>query len=176
MVLDDTSRRDALKLLGTGAAMTALGTGTAAAGSDGETVVEFDSMVGNTLTGANGRIREIDAGGLPWVVDEAEVKLDEDGALKAEVEGLVIDPDADHPAAGTNPVPEFRAILSTLTLDGDGHVIENVRTGTYAASEEGDSTIEEMVDAPEPSLAPIVFVAGPEEILGKDAWFAVTGF
>lgn len=178
MTSSDTSRRDTLKLLGAGAAITALGTGTAVAdGRDGESVVEFERMVGNTLTGSDGAIRGIDAGGLPWVVDEATAELTGDDRLEVEVEGLVL---ADDPAVPddlreTNPVPQFRAILSCLTLDGDGRVTENVRTDTAPATEEGDFEIEETVDVPEPCLAPVVLVAGPEEILGRDVWFAVTG-
>lgn len=171
----DTSRRDALKVLGAGTALSVLGTGTAAAkGPGGGPSFEFRRMVGNTLTGADGAIRGVDAGGLPWVLDEAEAKLDEDGTLKVEVAGLVIDPDVDDDdLAGRNPVPQFRAILSCLSPDAGG--VENVRTGTFEASEDGGSEIEETIDVPDPCLAPIVLVAGPEEILGSDAWFAVTG-
>lgn len=171
----NTSRRDALKALGAGTALSVLGTGTAAAaGPGGGPVFEFGRMVGNDLTGADGAIRGVDAGGLPWVVDEAEAKLDEGGTLKVEVEGLVL---ADEPSVPedlrlTNPVPQFRAILSCLSPDAGS--VDDVRTGTFEANEEGDSEIEETLSVPEPCLAPIVLVAGPEEILGSDAWFAVT--
>lgn len=177
---NDTTRRDALKLLGAGAAITTIGTGTVAAQQNGGPVLEFKRMVGNDLTGSDGAIRGVDAGGAPWVLDEAEVKLDADGHLKVEVEGLVLDPDTvptppDGPG-GTNPIPEFRAILSCLAPDSNDQVVESIRTSTFEANEDGDSEIEEEVDIPNPCLAPIVFVAGPEEILGSDLWFAVTGF
>lgn len=178
MSLLDTTRRDTLKLLGAGATVTALGTSTVSAQPDGGPVLEFKSMVGNDLTTSDGAIRGINPGGAPWVIDAAEVKL-ADSQLKVEVEGLVLDPEVvptppDGPG-GTNPIPEFRAIVSCLTMGEGNHVIENVRTGTFPATDEGDSEIEDTVELPDPCLAPVVLVAGPEEILGNDLWFAVTG-
>lgn len=109
-------------------------------------------MVGNDFTGPDGAIRGVDAGGLPWVVDDAEVKLDGDGKLKVEVEveGLVIADDESVPAdlRETNPVPEFRAILSCLTPDGSVHQTENIRTATFPASEDGNAEIEDTLDLP----------------------------
>lgn len=175
MAQNSTTRRDALKLLGTGAALAAVGTGTASAQPDGRADFEFSSMVGNDLTGTDGAIRGIEAGGAPWVIDSAEAKLD-DGTLKVEVEGLVLDPAVvPDPKGGTNPIGEFRAILSCLTPMGDDYAVMNVRTDTAPASVEGDFEIEETVDMPDSCLAPLVFVAGAAEILGSDLWFAVTG-
>lgn len=177
MSLDGGTRRDALKLLGTGAGVTAFGTGTVAAnGPGGGPVMEFKRMTGNDLTGSDGAIRGVDAGGLPWVVDDAEAKLDGDGALTVEVEGLVLADVESVPEnlRETNPGPEFRAIVSCLTPDGSAHLTENRRTVTFPASEDGDSEIEDDLDLPETCLAPVVLVAGPAEILGSDVWFAVT--
>lgn len=189
---DNTTRRSALKILGAGAAVTAFGTGTVAGqpmGDDDdededeeeeeeemETKFEFNSMVGNDLTGADGAIRGVNAGGAPWVIDDAEVKL-EGSTLKVEVEGLVLDPDAvPDPAGGTNPIGQFTAILSCLQPGDGDHVTQNVRTDPVPASMEGDAEIEQEIDVPEPCLAPIVFVAGAEEAgLPDDLWFAVTG-
>lgn len=170
----DDSKRDALKLLGAGTALSVLGAGTATAEGRGGPVLDSKRMAGNDLTGSAGAIRGVDAGGLPWVVDDARARLKADGELDVRVEGLIIDPDADHAAAGTNPVPQFRAIVSCLSPDGSGHVVETVRTETFTASEAGDARIEAELDVPDPCLAPIVLVAGPEEILGSDVWFAVT--
>lgn len=169
--LVDPTKRDAIKLLGVGASLAAFGTGTASA-DGGETRFEFRSMVGNTLTGADGAIRGVNAGGLPWVVDEAEVKFEEGGRLKAEVEGLVLadDPSVPESLRGTNPVPAFRAIASCLTLTDGMHQVANVQTDTAPATSGGDWEIEEMISLPEPCLAPIVFVTHP-----NGAWFAVTG-
>lgn len=140
--------------------------------------MEFKGMTGNDLTDSGGAIRGIDPGGAPWVIDEAEAKLDADGHLKVEVEGLVLDPEVvptppDGPG-GTNPIPEFRAIVSCLTPGEEEHMVKNMGTGTFPASEDGDSEIEDTLDLPEACLAPIVLVAGPAEILGSDFWFAVT--
>lgn len=183
MSLDNTTRRDALKFLGVGTAITTFGTGSAMAGGHGGgpgssedgPVKEVKSMVGNTLTGDVGTIRGIGAGGLPWVIDEAEVKLDADGKLKVEVEGLVIADDSSVPEdlRGVNPIENFRAILSCLVPNEDEneHTMTNVQTGTFPATDDGDSEIEETIEVPQPCLAPIVFVTSP-----GGSWFAVTGF
>lgn len=178
----DNSKRDALKVLGAGTAVSVLGTGTAAAkGPAGGPVLESKRMVGNTLTGADGAIRGVNAGGAPWIIDDGRAKLHADGKLRVRVRGLVLDPERvptppDGPG-GTNPIAQFRAIVSCLVPDGDGHVVQNVRTSTVPADEDGDAEIRETIDVPDSCLAPIVFVAGAEETpqLDQDLWFAVTG-
>lgn len=175
----DISRRSALKLLGAGAAATTIGTGSAAAGRGGETLFEFGRMRGNQrpFVGDAEPIRGLNAGGLPWVVEEAEAKLEAGGRLKVEVEGLVLDPsDAavqDRGLGGVNPVDEFKAILSCLTIGDDGERLTvNTETGTVPASQAGDAEIEaELGDLPDPCYAPIVFVTSP-----GGSWFAATGF
>lgn len=144
----------------------------------GSAVLEFGSMVGNSrpIVGDAFPIRGVNAGGLPWVVDKAEARLDEDGGFRAEVEGLVLDPDdAQVQAAGlagVNPVDAFRAILSCLTISGEDVVAMNVQTATAPATGEGDWKIEEaLTGLPDPCIAPIVFVTSP-----GGAWFAASGF
>lgn len=170
-------RRVLLKVFGAGAVMTAVGPGTTTANGrgGGEPLFEFTTMVGNQgpFVGSDGAIRDVAAGGLPWVVDEAEAKLDDDGRLKVEVQGLVLDPDDERvpdDLAGTNPVPEFKAIVSCLTFEGDTREMVNAATDTVPASEDGDAEIEEELDLPEPCYAPIVFVTSP-----GGSWFATTG-
>ena len=177
MSSDGTSRRDALKLFGAGAVVTAVGSGTATAtGRDGGgPLFEFTTMVGNQgpFVGEAGAIREVPAGGLPWVVDEAEAKFDGD-RLTVEVEGLVLDPDDERvpdDLAGTNPVSEFKAILSCLTFQDETRTTINTPTDTVSASEQGDAEIEAELDLPDPCYAPIVFVTSP-----GGSWFATTGF
>lgn len=135
-------------------------------------------MVGNSrpVVGGAFPIRGVNAGGLPWVVDKAEARLDEDGGFRAEVEGLVLDPDdAQVQAAGlagVNPVDAFRAIVSCLTISGEDVAAMNVQTGTAPATGEGDWRIEEaLTGLPDPCIAPVVFVTSP-----GGAWFAASGF
>lgn len=137
------------------------------------TVLEADTMVGvqGPFVGPANPVREVPGGGLPWVLTEAKVELERDGALEVEVEGLVI------PLSSVNPVPFFRAIVSCLTIDQASNVaIVNVITGNGAEvmigdSFNGDAKIEEDLDLPTPCIAPIVFVTSPD-----GAWFAATGF
>lgn len=142
----------------------------------GDNLFEFEAMRGNQgpFVGEDGAIRDVSAGGLPWVVDEAEARLDEDFDLKVEVEGLVLDPDDERvpeSLRGTNPVPQFRAILSCMTFSDGMRKVMNVQTDPVDATTEGDARIEAMIAPPDPCYAPIVFVTSP-----GGAWFAVTGF
>lgn len=141
-----------------------------------EVVLEFETMVGvdGPFLGTTNPIREINGGGLPWVLEEAEGELKSNGKLKIRVRGLIIPESV--PGFGFNPAPFFLAAVSCLTTDGDGVVVaENV----FTASEDtemigdprnGDANIRAMLMLPEPCIAPIVFVTSPGE-----AWFAATG-
>lgn len=144
----------------------------------GAALFEFEAMVGNSrpIVGDAFPIRGVNAGGLPWVVDEAEARLDEDGEFRAEVEGLVLDPDDDQVQevglAGENPIPAFRAIVSCLTISDSDVVTANVQTSTAPATTEGDWKIEEtLTGIADPCIAPIVFVTSP-----GGSWFAASGF
>jgi len=126
--------------------------------------------------GATNAIRGVPGGGLPWVVDSAFGKLKPDGALKVAVKGLVLDPnDPDVIATGrggTNPIANFKAIVSCLSRDAAGSpTTVNVSTGLFPASASGDSQIEETLSLPSPCIAPIIFVTSP-----TGSWFAATGF
>jgi hypothetical protein len=148
-----------------------------ATGKETPKILEFDTMVGvpRPYTGATNAIRGVPGGGLPWVIDAAKGELRVDGRIEVAVEGLVIDP-ADPTAiaaglAGTNPSPNFKAIVSCLSKDAAGDAITaNVSTGLFPADAVGNSTIEDAVSLPQPCIAPIVFVTNP-----TGAWFAATG-
>ena len=73
---------------------------------------------------------------------------------------------------GTNPVPQFRAIVSCLTPDDAGTGVQtvNLTTAPVPASPEGNAQIRARVELPDPCIAPIVFVTSP-----TGAWFAATG-
>lgn len=142
------------------------------------TIMEFNTMVGvpRPYTGATNAIRNVPGGGLPWVIRSAEGELKATGKLELKVTGLVLDPN--DPAviasgrAGTNPIPNFKAIVSCLSKDSAGNPTTiNVSTGLFPASTTGDARIEATVALPTPCIAPIVFVTSP-----TGAWFAATGF
>jgi len=135
---------------------------------DDNTVLEFRTMVGNSgpFIGANNPIRDINAGGAPWMIAEGRGKLKQTGELRVRVRGLVL------VATGMNPVAQFQSIVSCLTIDDDGNAaISNVSTGPFPATPTGDADIEEALELPQPCFAPLVFVTST-----GGAWFAVTGF
>jgi len=125
------------------------------------------TIVGTVNPATNNPIREINGGGLPWSIAEGKVVLGADGSLVVKVEGLVL---AGGPLTGTNPITQFKAIVSCLTIDGTSATTTNVSTGLFPATAAGDSKIEATIALPSPCFAPIVFVTSP-----GGSWFAVTG-
>ena len=141
-------------------------------------ILKFETMLGvrGSFTGDQNPIRGIRGGGLPWVVDSAEGSLRMDGRIEVEIEGLVLDPFdpgvIDRGLAGINPSPFFKAIVSCISTDEDGEpMVVNVETGLFEATASGDSEIEDVLDLPNPCIAPIIFVTS-----AGGSWFSVTGF
>jgi hypothetical protein len=123
-------------------------------------------------TGAPNAIRAVPGGGLPWEIDAAHGKLGADGELKITVEGLVLARRSPVPASlqGTNPIPNFKAIVSCLSITGGAATTTNVESGLVPATGTGDATIKAVIALPSPCIAPIVFVTSP-----TGAWFSATG-
>ncbi len=148
--------------------------GAPAASAREVSILQFNTMVGvpATLTGTQSQapLRNINGGGLPWMLTSAKGSLGASGHLKVSVTGLVL---AAGPNAGSNPIASFRALVSCVKSDG---TFDNVLTGLFpattgtAASGGGDAEIETDVVLPQPCIAPIVFVTSP-----TGAWFAATG-
>jgi hypothetical protein len=149
-------------------ALTGVAAGTSGRADQGGGKVVDSGLFGNDVTGADGMIRGLNAGGLPWRLDRGDAKLFSDGRLDLRVRGLVL---AAGGNAGTNPQPLFQAIVSCLTTHDGGHVIENVSTGPFPASPEGDARVRAQLELPDPCLAPIIFVTSG----AGTAWFAVNG-
>ena len=140
--------------------------------------LEFGTMVGvpRPYTGTANPIRTVPGGGLPWVVASAEGELKANGKLEIQVSGLVLDPNdpdvIESGRAGTNPSPNFKAIVSCLSKDAAGNpTTVNVSTGLFPADAAGNSEIEAKLSLPQPCIAPIIFVTNP-----NGSWFAATGF
>ncbi len=70
----------------------------------GDTLFEFARLRGIPTGGL--AVRNIPGGGVPWTLTRGEARLDEDGTLEVEVQGLVV------AATGSNPAPQFMATLS----------------------------------------------------------------
>ncbi len=173
--MERTKRR--LAILGGVAALGVLaGQGVAAAwGTHQGTDLRFGTMapVTGPYVGTANPIRGVPGGGLPWMLRSAHGSLARDGHLHVTVRGLVLADKAPVPPAlrGTNPVPDFRAIVSCQTIGAGGTAtVTNVSTAQFPADTRGDSTINARLDVPEPCVAPVVFVTSP-----TGAWFAATG-
>ncbi len=147
------------------------------AGADPGTVLKFDTMtpVTGPYVGTANPIRAGPGGGLPWIITAGTGSLKSDGHLLVHVRGLVLADQLPVPPAlrGTNPVPDFRAIVSCQSIGaGDTATVTNISTGDFKATMSGNSKIDATVSLPRPCIAPIVFVTGPT---GVGVWFAVTG-
>jgi hypothetical protein len=149
----------------------------ASTGPGPATVLKFATMtpVTSPYVGPANPIRGIAGGGLPWVLTAATGSLKSDGHLLVTVRGLVLARQDPVPPAlqGTNPFPDFRALVSCQSIDADNTaVIANISTGDFKADPAGDSKIDTTVSLPTPCIAPIVFVTGPT---GFNVWFSATG-
>jgi hypothetical protein len=141
---------------------TAVGVGA----SDGNTLVEFDSMTGVSAAEAaaqQANDRGILPGGAPWVITSGAGRVDHQGNLSVKVSGLII-PVLNPPR---NPIANFSATVSCITPDG----VVNVTTGPFAASPAGDSTIDAKVAVAHRCKNPEVFV-GLTRTNGQFVWFA----
>lgn len=148
---------------------------TTSANADPGTIVKFDTMtpVTGPYVGTANPIRTVPGGALPWVISTGTGSLKSDGHLLVHVRGLVLADQSPVPPAlqGTNPIPDFRAIVSCQSIAADGTAsITNVSTAQFPASTAGDSDINATVSLPHPCIAPIVFVTSP-----GGSWFAATG-
>jgi hypothetical protein len=118
-------------------------------------------------------IRDVNSGGLPWVLDKADVKLEADGTLKVNVVGLVFAPGT--PAAGTvGAVTHFAVTLSCVQADGS---TANVTTDGFPVTTDGDVRFKTTIEIPPVCYAPVVLIRSfNPDTLAAGAWFAVNGF
>ena len=133
----------------------------------GPPVLGFKSMfpVSGPYIGTTNPIRGVAGGGVAWLITDGRGELHPNGKLEVKVRGLVL------ATTQTNPIPNFRGVVSCQSIDGTGAPsIVNVSTEDFPASSTGDAVIEETLDLPEPCIAPIVFVTS-----STLRWFAVTG-
>ncbi|HEU0241227.1 MAG TPA: hypothetical protein VFR11_18490 [Micromonosporaceae bacterium] len=167
-------RRWLVVVLGSIITIGAIGTGSAAASSNGNKVFQFQTMVGvsGPFVGATNPIRGVNGGGLPWQISSASGKLSSSGKLEVTVKGLVLldAPPVPDALQGTNPIANFVAIVSCTTTVGGAPATVNVASDPAPATTTGNAKIEAHVNLPSPCFAPIIFV-GP----APTTWFAVTG-
>lgn len=141
------------------------------------TVLSFHTMYGvdGAFIGETNPIRGIIGDELPWEVEKStHGELRSNGRLKVHVRGLVFadDPSVPPELVGKNDEESFRAVVSCLTVDAGGLLVEhNITTDGFPATPSGDAEIDTTVELPSPCVAPVVFVIAGSE----DKWFAVTG-
>lgn len=153
-----------------------VGTGSASAGSgEGHPVLRVRDWVGVPLayTGDKAPIRDRAGGGLPWVIERADVRLSADGTLRVDVRGLVLADEEAVPVArrGTNPAPGFGVVVSCQTVVAGVADVQDLVSPVVPATPAGDARARvQMGELPDPCLAPVVFLTSP-----TGAWFAVGG-
>jgi hypothetical protein len=145
------------------------------AGADPGTILKFTTMtpVTGPYVGAANPIRDVPGGGLPWMITAGTGSLKSDGHLLIHVRGLVLAGQPPVPAAlqGTNPVADFKAVVSCQSIGAGGTAaVANVSTAQFPASTSGNADINATVSLPRPCIAPVVFVTSP-----AGSWFAATG-
>jgi hypothetical protein len=149
---------------------------TGAAGASRRDVLQFDTAFANVspFIGAAGTITGVTAAPLPWHIDrEIRGDLDANGALSIDVDGLVLANDPAVPASlrGTNPVPQFAAVVTCRTNVNGAVAAVRSTTANFPASPRGNARIRAMLSLPSPCVTPYVFVTSPN----GGVWFAVTG-
>lgn len=142
-----------------------------------EPVLAFSTMRGNVpgleINGNRGA-------GAPWVIHDGDGVLTSDGEINILIHGLVLDRSVPN-GGGTNPVHNFRAIVSCTTVTGDFEEVVNITTGAFPANERGNCLIHDRITLPNPCYAPIIFVGPAPADVESDTeieggtWFAVTG-
>src|SRR5258705_12142069 len=115
----------------------------APAGADPGTILKFTTMtpVTGPYVGSANPIRTVPGGGLPWIITAGNGALKSDGHLLVHVRGLVLADRAPVPPAlqGTNPFPDFEAIVSCQTISASGTATcTNITTAGIPASTNGN--------------------------------------
>src|SRR5260370_3803904 len=93
---------------------------TVSASADPGTILKFDTMtpVTGPYVGSASPIRTVPGGGLPWMITAGTGSLKSDRHLLAHVRCLVLagQPPVPPDLRGTNPIPDFRAIVSCPSI------------------------------------------------------------
>lgn len=134
----------------------------------GGSLVRSDDLIGvqAPFLGSANPVHGVNGGGLPWVLDEGELRVKADGRVRMEVEGLVIDPAANSANAGLNPSPVFKVVVSCANGDG---TFTKVSSETTPATTTGDASLRTHIALPTTCNDPVAFITS-----ANGAWFAAT--
>jgi hypothetical protein len=124
----------------------------AVSASGGEGSKNFESTLAGSLPTANGgpTIHNVVPGGVPWVIDQSEVRIKQDGEFDLEVRGLVI-PSRGDPDGVTS-------VSASLFCGADGETTPAATTAAVPLSTAGDAKIAANLTLPATCFAPIVVV------------------
>jgi hypothetical protein len=142
-----------------------------------EPILAFSTMRGS-VPGVE--INGNTSAGAPWVIGDGDGLLSIDGDVQIQIRRLVLAPSVAN-GGGTNPVHNFRAIVSCTTVINGVQEVVNITTGSFPADAKGNCLIHDAVTLPNPCYAPIVFVGPapanvvPDTEIDGGTWFAVTG-
>lgn len=142
-----------------------------------EPILAFSTMRGSV---PNLEINDNRSAGSPWVIGDGDGVLTVHGDVDILIRGLVLAPSVAN-GGGTNPVHNFRAIVSCTTVVKGVQEVVNITTGAFAADAKGNCFIHDAVTLPNPCYAPMVFVGPAPANVVRDTdieggtWFAVTG-
>ncbi|HEX5450997.1 MAG TPA: hypothetical protein VFW86_01290 [Candidatus Limnocylindrales bacterium] len=125
------------------------------------------SLAGLPATFTGKLLAGVTGAGHPWDIQEGHARLDRDGQLELEVQGLVLSHTAAGvpPTEGTNPIPTGRAVVS---CNGGADIVMSDIVNFSVPT--GDAEVDQKLALPSQCLAPTVFFTS-----AGGAWFAVSG-
>ena len=120
-------------------------------------------------------LRTVPSGGVAWTVgDGSEVRLTEDGRLRADIKGLLITGTGSQSDGTTGPVTQVAASLTCADpASGDSGTPIIVSTSPSPLSAKGDARIDQKISLPPTCFGPIVLIRANS---ASGPWIAASGF
>jgi hypothetical protein len=127
------------------------------------------NLVGRpTDPGLNVAIQGVPAGAVAWALSQGSTRVQADGRLTVNVDGLLITGTNTNLDGTTGPV---NAVVASLACDGTVPTL--VSTNPVPLSQDGDARIDQRVTLPAVCLAPVVLVRANTS---SGPWIAASGF
>ena len=146
--------------------------GSSDAGPQG-TILDFHTMtpVSGPFIGSASPIRGVNGATQPYTIAHGDGTVRADGQVEVNVTRLVLAEGSAMPVSqqGTNPNSTFTVIVSCASPTASSQA-SNVSAPPAPANLAGTAQIQAKVALPNPCLAPLLFITGPD-----GAWIAVTG-
>lgn len=127
------------------------------------------ALVGDLVPAQEPTIAGIAPGGLPWVLENGQVSLSEDGVLRASVDGLLLGKGAPANLVGTTgPIK----MVSASLVCANGPVMT---TAPVALSKKGDAHLQRRITLPAHCVGPMVLIRAFINN-NNGPWLAASGF